>query len=153
MLSSTAYGRNIIPPHICYSIIAVQMIDFLVNCISAPYIIKICDFVALWNEDNIRRELSFLYKIYTVSKKCVLRVSIPTVFCCCVPRFALKFGHISKVKIWIAADRSVSPHLAKWLANSFFNFDNIDDRIDLSDLVLNFVILNNLSNNRLSSIQ
>jgi hypothetical protein len=27
MLSSTAYGRNIIPPHICYSII-VQMIDF-----------------------------------------------------------------------------------------------------------------------------
>jgi hypothetical protein len=41
---STAYGRNIIPPHICYSII-VQMIDFLVNCISAPYIIKICDFV------------------------------------------------------------------------------------------------------------
>ena len=43
MLSSTAYGRNIIPPHICYSII-VQMIDFLVNCISAPYIIKICDF-------------------------------------------------------------------------------------------------------------
>jgi hypothetical protein len=26
MLSSTAYGRNIIPPHICYSII-VQMID------------------------------------------------------------------------------------------------------------------------------
>ena len=46
MLSSTAYGRNIIPPHICYSII-VQMIDFLVNCISAPYIIKICDFVAL----------------------------------------------------------------------------------------------------------
>ena len=43
-LSSTAYGRNIIPPHICYSII-VQMIDFLVNCTSAPYIIKICDFV------------------------------------------------------------------------------------------------------------
>jgi hypothetical protein len=40
------YGRNIIPPHICYSTI-VQMIDFLVNCISAPYIIKICDFVAL----------------------------------------------------------------------------------------------------------
>jgi hypothetical protein len=35
ILSSTAYGRNIIPPHICYSII-VQMIDFLVNCISAP---------------------------------------------------------------------------------------------------------------------
>jgi hypothetical protein len=35
MLSSTAYGRNIIPPHICYPII-VQMIDFLVNCISAP---------------------------------------------------------------------------------------------------------------------
>jgi hypothetical protein len=35
----------------------------------------------------------------------------------------------------------------------FFNFDNIDDRIDLSDLVLNFVILNNLNNNRLSSIQ
>jgi hypothetical protein len=33
------YGRNIIPPHICYSII-VQMIDFLINCISAPYIIK-----------------------------------------------------------------------------------------------------------------
>ena len=153
MLSSTAYGRNIIPPHICYSIIAVQMIDFLVNCISAPYIIKICDFVALWNEDNIRRELSFLYKIYTVSKKCVLRVSIPTVFCCCVARFVLKFCHINKVKIWIATDRSDSPHLAKWLANSFFNFDNIDDRIDLSDLVLNFVILNNLNNNRLSSIQ
>jgi hypothetical protein len=32
-------------------------------------------------------------------------------------------------------------------------FDNIDDRIDLSDLVLNFVILNNLNNNRLGSIQ
>ena len=46
MLSSIAYGRNIIPPHICYSIV-VQMIDFLVNCISAPYIINICDFVAL----------------------------------------------------------------------------------------------------------
>jgi hypothetical protein len=30
---------------------------------------------------------------------------------------------------------------------------NIDDRIDLSDPVLNFVILNNLNNNRLSSIQ
>jgi hypothetical protein len=29
--------------------------------------------------------LAFLYKIYTVSKKCVLRVSITTVFCCCVP--------------------------------------------------------------------
>jgi hypothetical protein len=35
----------------------------------------------------------------------------------------------------------------------FFYFDNIDDRIDLCDLVLNFVILNNLNNNRLSSIQ
>jgi hypothetical protein len=64
MLSSTAYGRNIIPPHICYFII-VQMIDFLVICISAPYIIKICDFVALWSEDNIRRELSsFVQNIY-----------------------------------------------------------------------------------------
>ena len=63
--------------------------------------------------------LVLLYKIYTVSKKCVLRVSILTVFCCCVPRFVLKFCHIiSKVKIWIATDRSVSPHLAKWLANS-----------------------------------
>jgi hypothetical protein len=62
------HRRNIIPPHICYSII-VQMIDFLVNCISAPYIIKICDFVALWSEDNIRRNLVLLYKIYTVSKK------------------------------------------------------------------------------------
>jgi hypothetical protein len=51
MLSSIAYGRNIIPPYICYSII-VQMIDFLVNCISAPYIIKICDFVALWSSDR-----------------------------------------------------------------------------------------------------
>ena len=64
MLSSTAYGRNIIPPHICYSII-VQMIDLLVNCISTPYIINICDFVALWSEDNIRGELSsFLQNIY-----------------------------------------------------------------------------------------
>jgi hypothetical protein len=64
MLSSTAYGRNIIPPHICYSII-VQMVDILVNCTSAPYIIKICDFVALWGEDNIRRELSsFVQNIY-----------------------------------------------------------------------------------------
>ena len=65
MLSSTAYGRKIIPaPHICYSII-VQMIDFLVNCISAPYIIKICDFVALCSEDNIRREFSsFAQNIY-----------------------------------------------------------------------------------------
>ena len=64
MLSSTTYGRNIIPPHICYSII-VQMIDFLVNCISAPYIIKICDFVTLCSEDNIRRELSsFAQNIY-----------------------------------------------------------------------------------------
>jgi hypothetical protein len=64
MLSSTAYGRNIIPPHICYSII-VQMIDFLVNCISATYILKICYFVALWSEDNIRRELSsFVQNIY-----------------------------------------------------------------------------------------
>jgi hypothetical protein len=44
MLSSIAYRMNIIPPHICYSMI-VQMIDFLVNYISAPYIIKICDFV------------------------------------------------------------------------------------------------------------
>jgi hypothetical protein len=46
MLSSTAYGRNIMPPHICYSII-VQMIDCLVNRIRAAYIIQICDFVAL----------------------------------------------------------------------------------------------------------
>jgi hypothetical protein len=30
--------------YLLYSII-VQMIDFLVNCISAPYIIEICDFV------------------------------------------------------------------------------------------------------------
>ena len=45
--------------HIFATLIIVQMIDFLVNCTSAPYIIKICDFVALWSEDNIRRELSF----------------------------------------------------------------------------------------------
>jgi ABC-type maltose transport system permease subunit len=43
---------------------------------------------------------------------------VKTIFFCCVPRFVLKFCHISKVKIWIATDRSVSPHLAKWLANS-----------------------------------
>jgi hypothetical protein len=33
----------------------------------------------------------------------------------CVPCFILKFCHISKVKIWIATDRSVSPYLGKWL--------------------------------------
>jgi hypothetical protein len=52
MLSSTAYGRNIIPPHICYSVI-VQMIDFLVNCITAPYIIKICSFCQMWANRSI----------------------------------------------------------------------------------------------------
>jgi hypothetical protein len=31
-----------------------------------------------------------------------------------------------------------------------YSFDNFDDRIDLSNLVLNFVILNNLNNNRLN---
>jgi hypothetical protein len=33
--------------------------------ISAPYIIKICDFVALWSENNIQRELKlFVQNIY-----------------------------------------------------------------------------------------
>jgi hypothetical protein len=64
MLSSTAYGRNIIPPHICYSII-VQMIDFLVNCTSAAYIIKICDFVGHGNpQPHI-----FLLTVYILYKK------------------------------------------------------------------------------------
>ena len=114
MLSSTAYGRNIIPPHICYSII-VEMIDFLVNCISAPYIIKICDFVALWNEDNIRRELSSFVQnlVKNVCWGFPYRPFLGGFFC--VPCFVLKFCHISKVKIWIATDRSVSSHLAKFL--------------------------------------
>jgi hypothetical protein len=40
----------------------------------------------------------FQTKYIPLVKKCVLRVSIPTVFCCCVPRFVFKFCHISKVK-------------------------------------------------------
>jgi hypothetical protein len=55
--------------------------------------------IIVFHETIFEGNLVLLYKIYTVSKKCVLRVSIPTVFFCCVPRFVLKFCHISKVKI------------------------------------------------------
>ena len=57
MLSSTAYGRNIIPPHICYSIIVHK-------CSLHHKNMRLCEVKTIF-EGN----LVFLYKIYTVSKK------------------------------------------------------------------------------------
>ena len=115
MLSYTAYGRNIIPPHICYSIKCANDWFFgqLHKCSLHPKNMRLCE-VNTTFEGN----LVLLYKIYTVSKNmCVEGFHTDRFFCVffCIACFILKFGHISKVKIWIATDRSVSPHLAKWL--------------------------------------
>jgi hypothetical protein len=86
----------------------------------------------------------------------LLRVSIPTgFFLCffCIACFILKFCHISKVKIWIATDRSVSPHLAKWekneldvVLNESLNTINKGNRNKVSSvgIIVFHVIINNL---------